>query len=234
MSLYYHHFLIIIFFSIYQFRMELSLPIIHWIIQYISLIATVVGYILLTCQPKPISTISCIEKRNTLLRRKNIPLPHFIIYNNDEYKYYARIYLHDKQSDTNPQIKTHGQNITHAQFYYQNITTGNSKRRKTRCLCGLPAFRRLLELVSYDCLFLINSVFFPPHLSLKSTDVRSFHIVSTAFRTSIEPSKHNRTRIFYEPFPSAKLICSSQYFSTRCINSSATITWRSDSSLLAM
>ena len=35
---------------------------------------------------------------------------------------------------------------------------------------------------------------FPPHLSLKSTDIRSFHIVSTAFRTSVEPRNTNRTR----------------------------------------
>ena len=87
-----------------------------------------------------------MKKRNTLLQRKNIPLLHFIVYNINEYKYHARIYLHGKQSDTNPQIKTHEQNITYSQFYYQNITTGNNKRRKIRCLCGFPAFRRLLEL----------------------------------------------------------------------------------------
>lgn len=129
--------------------MELSLPIIHWTIQYISLIATIVGYILLIFQPKPISAISCMKKRNTLLQRKNIPLLHFIVYNINEYKYHARIYLHGKQSDTNPQIKTHEQNITYSQFYYQNITTGNNKRRKIRCLCGFPAFRRLLELAPW-------------------------------------------------------------------------------------
>lgn len=137
-----------------------------------------------------------MKKRNTLLQRKNIPLLHFIVYNINEYKYHARIYLHGKQSDTNPQIKTHEQNITYSQFYYQNITTGNNKRRKIRCLCGFPAFRRLLELVSRESLFPHIPVFFRPFLSLKSTKVHHFHVVSATFRTRVEPYRNNRIRIF--------------------------------------